>query len=454
MANPPFEIFSTTCANSSIEFSELPPVDKSFAANFTEVVPCGLQLPVDVSDTVTLKFLLGESKLWIDPLQTALKLKFQAVNADGKPLKEDKKIATICGLLYTAFNKLQIWSAGRVIKTYYNYPYLAHPLMLLHFDRGYTETVLSSSSAFYMDTFPANDLSFVANQGLDSRRTLVQRSKIFELMAHPFIPPFETTKLIPSHGRWELHYTMKANDFCMLSGMRTPVTVGMGDEPEPKYKLEKFKLILLEAEMQVTRVELSDEAKANLQYMLQNEHRITYPFVDYQIDSISLATGQKEQRIPNTPLSGLPRRVYLFMVKEDAVNGNQEECPFWYKNYQLTQVTLTIGGKQRTLHSLEWNNNICAEAYNGLVRALNISNRSLNVNGSNHRDLNSIIAFDTTPSGNSAMCDQISTPIGQTSTYSISLNFKVSLTEQAQLFVIMEYENIMTIDEFGSASIL
>ncbi|MCP4706048.1 MAG: hypothetical protein GY865_15730 [candidate division Zixibacteria bacterium] len=51
------------------------------------------------------------------------------------------------------------------------------------------------------------------------------------------------------------------------------------------------------------------------------------------------------------------------------------------------------------------------------------------------------------------MCDQISTPLGQTTTYSISLNFKENLPEQAQLFVIMEYENVMTIDETGAASI-
>ncbi|MCP3681509.1 MAG: hypothetical protein GY861_02370 [bacterium] len=324
-------------------------------------------------------------------------------------------------------------------------------MMLLHYDKGYTDTVLGSSSAFWIDTFPPNDISFVANHGLDVRCTMTQKSKIIELMARPLIPPFETSKLIPSHGRWELHYTMNPNDFCMLSGEIGPVTGK--DGPEPKQKLRKFKLRLLEAEMQVTHVELSDEAKQNLQYILQTEHLITYPFVDYQLDSSSLTKGQKEQRIPNTPLSGMPRRAYMFMVKEDAVNGNQTECPFWYKNYGLTQLTLTIGGKQRTLQSLDWGNNACADAYIGLVKALNISNRSFNPWGSQHASVNSIIAFDTTPSGNSAMCDQISTPLGQTTTYSISLNFKENLPEQAQLLVIMEYENVMTIGETGAASI-
>ncbi len=51
------------------------------------------------------------------------------------------------------------------------------------------------------------------------------------------------------------------------------------------------------------------------------------------------------------------------------------------------------------------------------------------------------------------MCDQISVPLGQTTTYSLSLNFKDYLPEQAQLFVIMEYENVMTIDNTGLASI-
>ncbi|MCP4653091.1 MAG: hypothetical protein GY858_06900, partial [Candidatus Omnitrophica bacterium] len=300
MMEPPFEKFSTTCGNSSIDFTELPLVDKSFTANFTEVVPCGLQLPMDVSNVVTMKFLLGESKLWIDPLQTALKLKFQGLNEDGTVLMEDKEIAIICGLLHMAFGKMQIWSAGRLIKTYHSYAYLAHPMMMLHYDRGYTDSVTGYSLAFSIDTDWANDISFVLNRGLDVRCGLTQRSKIISLMARPFIPPFETMKLIPSEGRWEFHCTMNPNDFCMLSGETVPIPGPKGEKP--KQKLVPFKLRLLEAEMHITHVKLSDEVRGNLQYILRAARQITYPVIDDQLDNFALVEGQKEQEIPNTPL--------------------------------------------------------------------------------------------------------------------------------------------------------
>ncbi len=81
----PFARFATTCENSALNFTDFPPIDKSFLSNYRETIHCGLRLPLDVSDGVVLKFSIGESKgLWLDPLQSAVHMQFRAVNADGK----------------------------------------------------------------------------------------------------------------------------------------------------------------------------------------------------------------------------------------------------------------------------------------------------------------------------------------------------------------------------------
>ncbi len=80
----PFSKFAVTCENSALNFTDFPPIDKSFLSNFQENLSCGLRLPLDVMDGVVLKFSIGESKgLWFDPMQTALHLQFRAVNPDG-----------------------------------------------------------------------------------------------------------------------------------------------------------------------------------------------------------------------------------------------------------------------------------------------------------------------------------------------------------------------------------
>ncbi len=80
----PFARFSTTCENTALNFTDFPPIDQTFVGNYREAISCGLRLPLDVSDSVVLKFPIGESPfLWIDPMQTALHLQFQAVNKDG-----------------------------------------------------------------------------------------------------------------------------------------------------------------------------------------------------------------------------------------------------------------------------------------------------------------------------------------------------------------------------------
>ncbi len=73
----------------------------------------------------------------------------------------------ICGLLHTCISKVQIWSAGRVICVYNQYPYIAHPIMLLNYNKTYMDEVLKSICIFVPDTSPANDPTFRANRGVD-----------------------------------------------------------------------------------------------------------------------------------------------------------------------------------------------------------------------------------------------------------------------------------------------
>ncbi len=106
--------------------------------------------------------------------------------------------------------------------------------MLLNYDYNYIDQVLSSTALFAPDMSPANDPTFVANNGIDYHQRRAQKSLVIDLMAKPFIPPFEMLKLIPSKMRWEFHYTFNSNAFCLKQ-----VTTG-----EMKLRLLKAELLV------------------------------------------------------------------------------------------------------------------------------------------------------------------------------------------------------------------
>ncbi len=132
-------------------------------------------------------------------------------------------------------------------------------------------------------------------------------------MAKPFLPPFETSKLIPPTARWQFDFTLNSSKFCLKCG-----------PPDGPFKLQ-----LLKAELLITRLELSAEASNYVGRTFERQRQLLYPFVDYKLNNYSLPMGQKEFRIQNTTLPGYPRRMFIYMVKEQAMLGDVGECPFW-----------------------------------------------------------------------------------------------------------------------------
>ncbi len=127
--------------------------------------------------------------------------------------------------------------------------------MLLNYNKTYLDEVLKSTCCFIQDSAPANDPTFQANRGLDYRCRITQKSKIIDMMAKPFIPPFETTKLVPASARWQFDLTLNSSNFCL------------------KYAEGPFKLQLVKAELLITRLELSSEAASSVARSLERERR-------------------------------------------------------------------------------------------------------------------------------------------------------------------------------------
>ncbi|MCP3685709.1 MAG: hypothetical protein GY861_23935, partial [bacterium] len=155
-------------------------------------------------------------------------------------------------------------------------------------------SVLASTAAFSIDTDPVIDPTFVANTGLDNRRILMQRSKILECIARPFLTPFMIDSFIPALCNWMIDVTLNSSNFCIVY---EPHTV---DPPEPKpgkpkiLKLVDAELILLKAELEVNLIELTKEAKDMVYRQMTSSAKLQIPFIDYEVLNLSIPQSQAE----------------------------------------------------------------------------------------------------------------------------------------------------------------
>ncbi len=58
-----------------LDYSNLPTVDMAFASNFTTVIPCGCQYPIDFSKNTELKFTIPSMPQFMDVSGLQFRLK-------------------------------------------------------------------------------------------------------------------------------------------------------------------------------------------------------------------------------------------------------------------------------------------------------------------------------------------------------------------------------------------
>ena len=158
---------------------------------------------------------------------------------------------------------------------------------------------------FSIFRYPAIDDSFAANQvgflfisqkpvqirkqnpvrmfqGLAYRRRLFQLSKSADFMGRLFLPAFTTTSLIPGNCNWELHLTLCKNSFLLV---------------QSSLDNNKYIIQLEKADLHLNRVRLSEAGQRTVEAQMRSAtlsaHTLDIDFLDYQITSISIASGQQ-----------------------------------------------------------------------------------------------------------------------------------------------------------------
>lgn len=144
------------------------------------------------------------------------------------------------------------------------------------------------------------------------------------------------------------------------------------------------------------------------------------------------------------------RHLLLFFTYELAYSSTITTNPVHYEAMGLKKISLNLSGNVHSLDLLDSTSSSSSTAipFHALMKACGVSNQSFSFDGTDFRGCYSIWAWDTTTSGSSANCPQVST-IDTSASYSISCEFggNDGLGENIQMIVISELEKLLSVDQ-------
>ncbi len=423
---------------SALNYGSLPALDKSFVSSSLAVIANSRSLPLDVSNNVQLKFPIPATQLFFDPSRLYFHLQVQVQNSDDPKKKAIEKSSVICGLGYTIWDKLKLSAKGKLVRQYSYNAFASHLGVLCNLDAGYIESVLGSTSAFYKDTEPVNDDTWIANQGNFKRMHLVANGRILDMKSQVFLPPFMTQQLLPCNAGWEIEGTLNSNEFCLIYDNKTDPTL-------------KQKLVLLKAELCISMVDLEQSAYASIERGLA-ESPMQIPFVDYDVVNMSIQSGQAEYSSPSSVSPFCRRMMIVFMTETDFI-GSFETTPFYYRNMKIGELEVSANGRKHGFIT-DFDNRQYIEAYTGLIDAMGVRNRTFPLDRNDFARAQTIFAFDLTKPGFLANCQDVISADSETTTWSIRVNFREKLSANTQMIIILEQEKTMLIDNVMNVSIV
>ena len=217
-------------------------------------------------------------------------------------------------------------------------------------------------------------------------------------------------------------------EFCLLSADIAPA----------------YKIIIVDAILYVKKIELTSSVFNAINTVL-NDKNAQYAITRTTPKVFTVPRGQQSQHIDNAFLGEIPKRIAVCMMDNDSYNGNYKKNPFNFKQYNLTQIGISVNGEEVPFKPLKLNfdEKLFVTAYNTLFSGT----------GKLHGNSGSIIKREDCSEGYTIIVADL-TPfeIGDNfdlkaeGTLGIDLVFKSPLAATINVLVYAEYDNVIEID--------
>ena len=310
--------------------------------------------------------------------------------------------------------------------------------------RAYLETELNYgpdaknallTTGLYSKDRPSDKVNTADNEGYKSRAKAFRDSVVVELMAPIHSELFMSDRLILSNMDLRMQLHRNTDRFCLMNFGGT-------------YKIEVQNMMWY-----VRKVEVAKSVHLAIESALEKSSA-KYPLRRVVLTKLHIAQGRRSTPT-NTLFTGqIPRRLIIGCVDSDAFYGSYSKSPFNFKNYNITEISVTAAGYTypREPLRMDFENYQFMRPYVQMFEALGIGNedRSNNISLLDFKNCTCLFGFDLTPDQH----DSSHWELVREGSTTVDIIFGTDIPAAGvEMIVYAEFDNLVTIDKFRNVHI-
>ena len=425
---------SIECSKSELDLFSLPPTQTSLESErWIDFHPIS-----NITENGPIEFLVsGAGNEYMNFAMSQLYVKVKITKANGADLDPDMKVGPANLLLHSMFSQVDVSLNGKLVSSSTNTnPYRAIFEDLLSYgpaakDSQLTSALFYKDRAGYLDETDPTKVDADANTGLKARYNHTKESKSVEMVGRIHEDIFNLDRLMINGVDMRLKLTRSKNAFCMLS----PVPAA------------DFKLVVEDAILFIRKEKISPAVLLAHAGSLRHA-TAKYPLrrVDFKIFSIPRGALNFSQ--DNCFNGGIPKRIVLALVDNDAYSGNFAKNPFNFKTNNLSFIGMYQDGEAVPGKPLQPNfdpaHPAFIMAYQNLFSGTGLMYHDLG-NSISREDFNKgygIFCFDLTPDlSNGAHFNLV-----KQGNLRFELQFTQALPQSVNVLLLAEDEKLLEVD--------
>ena len=362
---------------------------------------------------------------------TMLYVKAKVTRPDGTNLVAATEVGPTNLFLHSLFSQVDVYLNGTLITSSTNtYAYRAMLETLLSYGQD-AKTSQLTSALYYKDVAGRMDsIDFAANAvnaGLQSRRELVQQSRVIDMMGRIHADIFFQDRYMLNEVGVKIKLIRNSDAFCLM---------GNGD----------FRVKIMHASLFVRKVKLMPSVFLAHAKALESG-TAKYPIRRVVCKSFTIPQNYRDVNHEKLFSGQLPTRMVIGLVDNRAFNGDRERNPFNFLHCGLSEIGLYLDGQQQhAVRPIQPNfaDRQYIRAYNTMFSGTGKLNadEGLYIDRSDYSGGYALYAFDLT--ADLGEDDHFS--LVREGSVRLALKFAAALANTVTVIAYAEFENVIEID--------
>lgn len=384
---------------------------------------------VESKNTPIVFEIAGTDVHYLNLAETKLEIRGKIVNEDGSDIRKvNDRNVTAYALVNNSLHSMLKSATCHIQETEITpktgfYPYRAYIETVLGKGKDYNKSL--AQAAGFQKT---KDEEFVGDPGWVARCDETDASAVFEFIGRPHLDILHQTKYLLPGLNVRISFTRSEDSFCIQTfGTTLP---------------GNLQLKILEAKLYVTKHTIlpSEQIK---QLAMWEKEPIRFQMREIQMKSYTLPTGTLSHNNQSLITSLLPDRIVIGLVDSNNVHGRYQLNPFVFKDFGLTNISVTCNSDVVNMQELEvdFADKKYIRAYNQVFEGLGISDcdSGISLTKEEFTKAKTFFVFDLRHLRSAPSPPRYGNCV-------INLRFKAATTHAINVMCYLEYPSCLNID--------